>query len=122
MRSIIYSALKVIAIILFVVTIVPSIISLIVIWFAPTGDVSSYNLNMILMWFLQIGFYSILAIYLWLAANKLSIMISRDNEQDLYFSIDRGRLLETGFIVIGIYVLIIHIPNVFSQLLTISIV
>ena len=82
MRSIIYSALKVIAIILFVVTIVPSIISLIVIWFAPTGDVSSYNLNMILMWFLQIGFYSILAIYLWLAANKLSIMISRDNEQD----------------------------------------
>ena len=122
MRSIIYSALKVIAIILFVVTIVPSIISLIVIWFAPTGDVSSYNLNMILMWFLQIGFYSILAIYLWLAANKLSIMISLDNEQYLYFSIDRGRLLETGFIVNGIYVLIIHIPNVFSQLLTISIV
>ena len=120
-KKISFVSLKIIAVWIFINSFIPNFISLILSLIKPFNEKLVSNSMTYIFGIVQAAIYLFVALTLWLSAAKISYLVThnfeiKENSNDDQNKLQVDKILNLGIVFIGLYVLIIQIPNLLNYI------
>ncbi len=120
-KKISFVSLKIIAVWIFINSFIPNFISILMSLIKPINSKLVINSMTYILGIMHAAIYLLLALILWLSADKISYLITHKVEIKESSNINKSefqvdKVLNLGIVFIGLYVLIIQIPNLLNYI------
>lgn len=117
MVGLVIALLRVIAVYLFAVRIVPTVTSIYLFTtYSYEADFKPES-SQVLLFFIEFAFALVLFLLLWFAAPKLSRLITDNKQSDVEIHMTEETVIQSGLTLGGIFLIVSHLPKLLGTLL-----
>lgn len=117
MTGLVIALLRVLAVYLFAVRIVPTVTSIyLYATYSYEADIRSESAQF-LLFLIEFTFALVLCLLLWFGAPRLSRLITDDKQSDVEIHMTEESVIQSGLTLVGIFLIVSHLPKLLGTLL-----